>query len=77
VTACPTKVVPGTYGFVAQLNEGRYSKKRPTEFRVDQVVQVRRSRKGRSRAQLGHTAVQHSRAGNGARSWPDAGTVEK
>lgn len=27
------------YGFVAQLNEGRYSKKRPTEFRVDQVVQ--------------------------------------
>ena len=41
VTACPTKVVPGQYGFVAQLNEGRYSKKRPTEFRVDQVVQVR------------------------------------
>lgn len=39
VTACPTKVVPGMYGFVAQLNEGRYSKKRPTEFRVDQVVQ--------------------------------------
>lgn len=39
VTACPTKVVPGLYGFVAQLNEGRYSKKRPTEFRVDQVVQ--------------------------------------
>jgi hypothetical protein len=31
--------VPGLYGFVAQLNEGRYSKKRPTEFRVDQVVQ--------------------------------------
>eukprot|EP00775_Hariotina_reticulata_P005628 gene5628-5867_t len=40
VTACPTKVVPGLYGFVAQLNEGRYSKKRPTEFRVDQVVQT-------------------------------------
>ncbi|WIA33989.1 hypothetical protein OEZ86_012374 [Tetradesmus obliquus] len=40
VTACPTKVVPGQYGFVAQLNEGRYSKKRPTEFRVDQVVQT-------------------------------------
>jgi GDP-L-galactose phosphorylase len=39
VTACPTKVVPGLYGFVAQLNEGRYSKKRPTEFRVDQVIQ--------------------------------------
>eukprot|EP00879_Flechtneria_rotunda_P001794 GHRR01001958.1.p1 GENE.GHRR01001958.1~~GHRR01001958.1.p1 ORF type:complete len:492 (+),score=166.82 GHRR01001958.1:401-1876(+) len=40
VTACPTKVVPGLYGFVAQLNEGRHSKKRPTEFRVDQVVQA-------------------------------------
>lgn len=39
MTACPTKVVPGLYGFVAQLNEGRYSKKRPTEFRVDQVIQ--------------------------------------
>ena len=33
----PTKAVPGVYGFVAQLNEGRASKKRPTEFRVDQV----------------------------------------
>ena len=37
VTACPTKLVPGLYGFVAQFNEGRGSKKRPTEFRVDQV----------------------------------------
>ena len=37
VTACPTKVLPGAYGFVAQLNEGRGSKKRPTEFRVDKV----------------------------------------
>ncbi len=37
VTACPTKVVPGAYGFVAQFNEGRGSKKRPTEFCVDQV----------------------------------------
>jgi len=37
VTACPTMVVPGAYGFVAQCNEGRGSKKRPTEFRVDQV----------------------------------------
>lgn len=37
VTACPTKVVPGLYGFIAQLNEGRATKKRPTEFRVDQV----------------------------------------
>ncbi|KAK9844518.1 hypothetical protein WJX74_003514 [Apatococcus lobatus] len=39
VTACPTKVLPGAYGFVAQLNEGRGSKKRPTEFRVDKVDQ--------------------------------------
>ncbi len=37
VTACPTKVVPGAYGFIAQCNEGRASKKRPTEFCVDQV----------------------------------------
>eukprot|EP00195_Chlamydomonas_chlamydogama_P015596 CAMPEP_0202902956 /NCGR_PEP_ID=MMETSP1392-20130828/19646_1 /ASSEMBLY_ACC=CAM_ASM_000868 /TAXON_ID=225041 /ORGANISM="Chlamydomonas chlamydogama, Strain SAG 11-48b" /LENGTH=481 /DNA_ID=CAMNT_0049589861 /DNA_START=532 /DNA_END=1977 /DNA_ORIENTATION=- len=39
VTACPTKVLPGIYGFIAQLNEGRATKKRPTEFRVDQVCQ--------------------------------------
>jgi len=39
VTACPTKLVPGPYGFIAQCNEGRLSKKRPTEFRVDQVNQ--------------------------------------
>lgn len=39
VTACPTKVVPGVYGFIAQLNEGRATKKRETEFRVDQVCQ--------------------------------------
>ena len=37
VTTCPTKVVPGAYGFVAQCNEGRGSKKRPTEFCVDKV----------------------------------------
>lgn len=37
VTACPTKLVPGSYGFIAQCNEGRLSKKRPTEFRIDQV----------------------------------------
>lgn len=37
VTACSTKVLPGVYGFIAQLNEGRATKKRPTEFRVDQV----------------------------------------
>lgn len=39
VTACPTKVLPGMYGFIAQLNEGRATKKRATEFRVDQVCQ--------------------------------------
>ncbi|GAX82808.1 hypothetical protein CEUSTIGMA_g10234.t1 [Chlamydomonas eustigma] len=39
LSACTTKKVPGKYGFVAQLNEGRATKKRPTEFRVDQVCQ--------------------------------------
>ncbi|BBM97710.1 GDP-L-galactose phosphorylase [Marchantia polymorpha subsp. ruderalis] len=39
VTACETKVLPGVCGFIAQLNEGRHLKKRPTEFRVDQVLQ--------------------------------------
>ena len=32
-------MIPGKYGFVAQLNEGRHLKKRPTEFRVDKVLQ--------------------------------------
>ncbi|GFY81038.1 GDP-L-galactose phosphorylase 1 [Actinidia rufa] len=27
VTACKTKVIPGEYGFIAQLNEGRHLKK--------------------------------------------------
>ncbi|KAF5950703.1 hypothetical protein HYC85_012696 [Camellia sinensis] len=39
VTACETKVIPGEYGFIAQLNEGRNLKKRPIEFRVDKVLQ--------------------------------------
>uniref|UniRef100_A0A5B7AAL5 Putative GDP-L-galactose phosphorylase n=1 Tax=Davidia involucrata TaxID=16924 RepID=A0A5B7AAL5_DAVIN len=39
VTACETKVIPGEYGFIAQLNEGRHLKKRPTEFQVDKVLQ--------------------------------------
>ncbi|XP_074579497.1 GDP-L-galactose phosphorylase 1-like [Curcuma longa] len=39
VTACETKVIPGAYGFIAQLNEGRRLKKRPTEFRIDRVLQ--------------------------------------
>ncbi|CAA7400372.1 unnamed protein product [Spirodela intermedia] len=40
VTACETKVIPGKQGFIAQLNEGRHLKKRPTEFRVDRVLQA-------------------------------------
>ncbi|CAM6119174.1 unnamed protein product [Calypogeia fissa] len=39
VTICETKILGGECGFVGQLNEGRYSKKRPTEFRVDKVLQ--------------------------------------
>ncbi|CAM8937248.1 unnamed protein product [Rhodiola kirilowii] len=39
VTACETKVIPGEHGFIAQLNEGRHLQKRPTEFRVDKVLQ--------------------------------------
>eukprot|EP00257_Ricinus_communis_P023020 XP_015582899.1 GDP-L-galactose phosphorylase 1 [Ricinus communis] len=39
VTACETRIIPGKYGFIAQLNEGRHLKKRPTEFRVDNVLQ--------------------------------------
>lgn len=39
VTACPTHTIPGSFGFIAQLNEGRASKKRPTEFQVDKVIQ--------------------------------------
>jgi len=39
VTACDTKIIPGRYGFIAQLNKGRHLKKRPTEFRVDKVLQ--------------------------------------
>ncbi|XP_073155038.1 GDP-L-galactose phosphorylase 1-like isoform X2 [Henckelia pumila] len=39
VTSCETKVIPGKYGFIAQLNEGRHLKKRPTEFRIDKVIQ--------------------------------------
>ena len=40
VTTCPTHVMPGNYGFIAQLNEGRAAKKRPTEFQVDKVIQA-------------------------------------
>lgn len=34
------QMLPGEYGFIAQLNEGRHTQKRPTEFRVDQVLQT-------------------------------------
>ena len=36
VSLC-VQVVPGAFGFIAQFNEGRGSKKRPTEFCVDKV----------------------------------------
>lgn len=37
----PSQVLDGVYGFVAQLNEGRATKKRPTEFNIDRVLQAR------------------------------------
>ncbi|XP_042456175.1 GDP-L-galactose phosphorylase 2-like isoform X1 [Zingiber officinale] len=37
--ACGTKSIPGRYGFIAHLIEGRDLKKRPTEFRIDEVLQ--------------------------------------
>ncbi|XP_061370247.1 GDP-L-galactose phosphorylase 2-like [Gastrolobium bilobum] len=40
VANCETKIILGQHGFIAQLNEGRHMKKRPTEFRVDQVLQA-------------------------------------
>lgn len=39
VLKCPSKKVPGRFEFVAQLNEGRATKKRQTEFRMDNVCQ--------------------------------------
>jgi GDP-L-galactose phosphorylase len=39
VTSCPTHTMAGGMGFIAQLNEGRAAKKRPTEFQVDKVIQ--------------------------------------
>jgi hypothetical protein len=39
VTSCVTKTLPGVFGFVAQLNEGRALSKRPTEFSCDKVKQ--------------------------------------
>jgi GDP-L-galactose phosphorylase len=40
VTSCPTHTMGGSMGFIAQLNEGRAAKKRPTEFQVDKVIQA-------------------------------------
>ncbi|XP_028769855.1 GDP-L-galactose phosphorylase 1-like [Neltuma alba] len=39
VTINETKSIPGQHGFIVQLNEERLLKKRPTEFRLDQVLQ--------------------------------------
>ncbi|KAF3443594.1 hypothetical protein FNV43_RR13282 [Rhamnella rubrinervis] len=39
VTKEHSQILHGKYGFIAQLNEGRHLKKRPTEFRIDQVLQ--------------------------------------
>lgn len=39
VSSCVTKTLPGVFGFVAQLNEGRALSKRPTEFSMDKVKQ--------------------------------------
>lgn len=39
VTFNETKSIPGQHGFIVQLNEERLLKKRPTEFRLDQVLQ--------------------------------------
>ncbi|URE12248.1 GDP-L-galactose phosphorylase [Musa troglodytarum] len=39
VNAYETKILSGDYGFILQLIEGRDLKKRPTEFRIDRVLQ--------------------------------------
>jgi GDP-L-galactose phosphorylase len=39
VTACPTRLLGGVYGFVAQLNEGRAHMKRPSQVALDAVLQ--------------------------------------
>ena len=39
VSKCQSKIVPGRFEFVAQLNEGRAQKKRQTEFKMDNVCQ--------------------------------------
>lgn len=39
LSSTESRILPGTLGFVAQLNEGRATQKRQTEFRVDKVAQ--------------------------------------
>ncbi|KAG2443234.1 hypothetical protein HYH02_009307 [Chlamydomonas schloesseri] len=39
VSQCASRVLPGAAGYLAQLNEGRATKKRPTEFSADRVMQ--------------------------------------
>ncbi|KAJ3683117.1 hypothetical protein LUZ60_013344 [Juncus effusus] len=39
ISKCQTKILPGNYGFIATLIEGRDQRKRPTEFKIDQVLQ--------------------------------------
>jgi len=39
VSKCPSKKIPGRFEFVAQLNEGRATQKRQTEFKMDNVCQ--------------------------------------
>ncbi|KAH9288268.1 hypothetical protein KI387_032385, partial [Taxus chinensis] len=39
VTACETKIIPGSYGFIAQLNAERHLKKQLIEFQAKQVLQ--------------------------------------
>jgi GDP-L-galactose phosphorylase len=39
ITKCPIKILQGELGFITTLVEGRDQKKRPTEFKIDQVLQ--------------------------------------
>ncbi|KAF3325135.1 GDP-L-galactose [Carex littledalei] len=39
ITSCPNKILQGELGFITTLVEGRDQKKRPTEFKIDQVLQ--------------------------------------
>lgn len=40
VRECRTKLLPGSFRFVAQLNPGRLSQKRPSQVRIDAVDQI-------------------------------------